>query len=913
MPGRDSDVVIAIRQIVAENCILKVSSVHGQSREFRVERELGNGHFGVTYVAIELPSKDHVAIKLELEGSGRASADIFNQIQNRVGVLPYFPSFRFYGDLATIRSTSNGLNNQPSVRVPSGRSSVQISTWELDQLSQRLPVQFRGLPAELRVQFLVQIGAISSQKIQTEYRQAKLSCTIMDFVRGIPLHEKKFSLSMSTFYIWQAAKGLSTLHENGIVHGDIKPENIMVDVGGQVKLLDFTTSRILDRPINPNTPKATSEYSPLTHFQQDKWPDAYSDVYGLGAVLYQLAVGEPPSKFSGNKIEYYTKIHSIDDPWKSLLLQVFKENLSEIKKPPGKMQINLHLGSVIDVERIGDPIVTAVQLRDAIGKIVLQNESERRDEWDKLRELAQKQHLIERDSRWRHLLQTVGTLSRWEELFQHEISIQDNIEKTFRQEWEEERKQRKAIEIELRYSVKQSEWHSWENAENIRRKSWQEEFLVWQSAAAKELELKRIESWDKLHAHEWDSETEHQFSWQHHRLMQPDIEKKYFQEAKRRQNACRLESDRRELWNNEIGAFRNRISNFQREAQTEFSRRKKVLNEMIATRNQEFKQRQKSFGGSTQLQKIFEWDQEWKRREQKGLSLLDSNIKNDQTIQFQLQEIANDLKQQEIQRQANRTFRDKLQDRLTNFEVHASKWVSSSTHALSEILPTALVWIVVLACLIGGGYLFWQKVNAPNIDLANQDADSGITFHSMGEEFEKANNPQQAKAMYQQAMDKYRAAQAIYRQYFENYPNDTSEKSLMAHYNLSVIDWNAYLLLTKGQVPNETSNQEIDLLREADQHLSLYNAAQPSEENQQQLLLYNIEILLLTYEQEDPQSAIQSLEGILNRMQQLNVDFSTNEDARSALLVITDYVCSQELDDLQQKRCETIINQILSR
>jgi serine/threonine protein kinase len=913
MAGRDSDVVIAIRQMIAENCVLKVNSASGQSREFRVERELGNGHFGVTYVAIELPSKDYVAIKLELEGSGRASADIFNQIQNRVGISPYFPGFRFYGDLASIRTTANGLNSQPSVRVPSGRSSIQISTWELDQLSQGLPVQFRGLPAELRVQFLVQIGAISSQKIQTEYRQAKLSCTIMDFVRGIPLHEKKFSLNMSTFYIWQAAKGLNALHEKGIVHGDIKPENIMVDVGGQVKLLDFTTSRILDRPIDPNTPKATSEYSPLTHFQQDKWPDTYSDVYGLGAVLYQLAVGEPPSKFSGNRFEYYSKIHSINDPWKSLLLQVFKENLSEIKKPSGKVQINLHLGSVVDVERIGEPIVTAIQLRDAIGKIVLQKESERRDEWDKMRQMAQRQHLAERDTRWHHLIQTVGTLNRWEELFQHEVSIQDNTEKTFRLEWEEEHKQRNAIEVELRHSVTQTEWYRWENAENTRRKSWQEEFLAWQTVATKELELKRIESWDKLHAHEWDSEVEHQFSWQQRRLMQPDIEKKHFQEAKQKQNACRLESDRQELWKNEVGAFRNRISDFQSEAQTEFSRRKRVLNAMIKARIQEFEQRQQTLKESTQLQQLSDWDQGWKQREQKSLSLLEPNLKNDERIRNQLQEIVNDLEQQEIQRRANRTIRDKLQDRLTIFEVYASKWISSSTHALSEILPTVLVWIVILACVIGGGFLFWQNMNAPNIDLANQDADLGISFHGMGEEFEKANDLQQAKAMYQQAMDKYLAAQVVYRKYFEHYPNDTSEDSLTAHYNLSVIDWNAYLLLSKGQVPNGTLEHEINLLHEADQHLSLYNAARPSEENQKQLLQYNIEILLLTYEQEDPQNAIQSLEGILNRMQQLNISFGTNEEAQLTLLAIADYVCSQKLDDLQQIHCETIIDQILSR
>jgi hypothetical protein len=102
-------------------------------------------------------------------------------------------------------------------------------------------------------------------------------------------------------------------------------------------------------------------------------------------------------------------------------------------------------------------------------------------------------------------------------------------------------------------------------------------------------------------------------------------------------------------------------------------------------------------------------------------------------------------------------------------------------------------------------------------------------------------------------------------------------------------------------------------LSEADQHLSLYNAAKPSEENQRKLLIYNIEILILTYEQENPENAIRSLERMLNRMQQLNISLSAHQEGQAVLFDVANSVCSQQLDDFQKKRCQTIFEQILSR
>jgi hypothetical protein len=94
------------------------------------------------------------------------------------------------------------------------------------------------------------------------------------------------------------AFALSYMHQLGIVHGDIRPGQILYEPGGNVKLLIDPTQ--LPAPLNlaqtdPNSLEfAKADYLAPEFMQPNKLPDAATDIYALGCTFYQLLTGQPP-------------------------------------------------------------------------------------------------------------------------------------------------------------------------------------------------------------------------------------------------------------------------------------------------------------------------------------------------------------------------------------------------------------------------------------------------------------------------------------------------------------------------------------------------------------------------------------------------------------------------------------------
>jgi serine/threonine protein kinase len=127
---------------------------------------------------------------------------------------------------------------------------------------------------------------------------------IMDFIEGESLADcimRVGALPEAQVKVWaaQILDALEFCHSHGVLHRDIKPQNIILRPDGQAVLVGFELAKLWD----PNDPRSwaatrvmgTPEYAPPERWGLQSWHiDALSDVYSLGATLYHALTGKAP-------------------------------------------------------------------------------------------------------------------------------------------------------------------------------------------------------------------------------------------------------------------------------------------------------------------------------------------------------------------------------------------------------------------------------------------------------------------------------------------------------------------------------------------------------------------------------------------------------------------------------------------
>jgi serine/threonine-protein kinase len=172
------------------------------------------------------------------------------------------------------------------------------------------PVAVKIFPADLaqgeaRDRFLREarvVGQLSHPNVITLHDMGIEESTqtpylVMEYVEGLPLDRvlEKGTLPFPRACAWvaHAAEALDAAHKRGVIHGDVKPANILITPDGKVKLTDFGMARVAKRDSGDSPLLGTPAYWCPEQIM-GRPQDARSDIFSLGVVLYEMVTGTKP-------------------------------------------------------------------------------------------------------------------------------------------------------------------------------------------------------------------------------------------------------------------------------------------------------------------------------------------------------------------------------------------------------------------------------------------------------------------------------------------------------------------------------------------------------------------------------------------------------------------------------------------
>ena len=174
--------------------------------------------------------------------------------------------------------------------------------------------------------FLSKINSQWIIKIKSAFQEGKYIYLIMEYLSGgdlmkLLIKENNFKEKDAKFYICEIILAIESLHQLGCIHRDIKPDNILIDKNGHLKLTDFGLAKIADNIFKEDIINHKGNYN--IHEKNYSFvgtclyiaPEIlkkigyYKDIdwWSLGVIFYEMLVGYSPFK-GKNKIEVYKKV-----------------------------------------------------------------------------------------------------------------------------------------------------------------------------------------------------------------------------------------------------------------------------------------------------------------------------------------------------------------------------------------------------------------------------------------------------------------------------------------------------------------------------------------------------------------------------------------------------------------------------
>lgn len=141
------------------------------------------------------------------------------------------------------------------------------------------------------------------------------------------------SLRVAMRYFLQILHALNAAHDSGVVHGGIKPENVVLDQAGNALLTDFGLSRVVERSGGNQVyvGVGTVAYMSPEQFQDPGNISVKSDIYSLGIMFYEMLTGKVPGRRSPMPSSFYPDIpRKLDDIFDRMSMDAEEDRYDDI-------------------------------------------------------------------------------------------------------------------------------------------------------------------------------------------------------------------------------------------------------------------------------------------------------------------------------------------------------------------------------------------------------------------------------------------------------------------------------------------------------------------------------------------------------------------------------------------------------
>ncbi|XP_052170833.1 mitogen-activated protein kinase kinase 10 [Diospyros lotus] len=171
-------------------------------------------------------------------------------------------------------------------------------------------------------EFIVKCHAVFDNGLADADCAGSELCFVIEYMEGGSLDDllrrrRKLPEEAISGLATRVLKGLNYLHEMQIVHGDIKPSNLLINGEGEVKIADFGVSRFVEGKFESSESfMGTSAYMSPERFDPEMWNEDFSDgfagdVWSLGVVSAECHVGHFPLIAPGQKPDWATLMCAI--------------------------------------------------------------------------------------------------------------------------------------------------------------------------------------------------------------------------------------------------------------------------------------------------------------------------------------------------------------------------------------------------------------------------------------------------------------------------------------------------------------------------------------------------------------------------------------------------------------------------